>query len=477
MTHAFLQAVARAYVALAPTGQACAAFLSDFTADAPWIKGMSVVGPDNRISCSTQPAAVGLDVSDRDYIFQARRTWAFVLSEYLLQRVGGQPAIMATYAAQGNDEHAEAVLVAPVDLRWVEHFARLIEGRKGATAFLLDGRGRILAGIPEGGAMERQSTSDHPLIRAAMAATSGTMTAAGFDGIQRIYAFNELPGTDARILVGIDERDALGRIDRDISFAYIQLAVLGILAMIMARFFGERFFIEPIRALTRTAVNIGRGELAARPRRDRWTPEFAPLAAALADMAERLAARENDLRAANHHLEELALLDALSGLPNRRSFDMRIASTWLATDAKSPISLVMVDVDHFKLFNDTQGHLEGDNCLRLIGKTLETALRKNDFAARYGGEEFVMLLPGVGAVEAREIAERSRRAIEMRSIPHHAAPSGFVSVSVGVATLTPEEAVNEQALIEAADAALYEAKRRGRNTIAVWAQAPLAAAC
>ena len=196
----------------------------------------------------------------------------------------------------------------------------------------------------------------------------------------------------------------------------------------------------------------------------------------MTDMAKKLAERERDLRAANRHLEQLALIDSLSGLPNRRAFDIRLSSTWLAADPDFPISLVMMDVDHFKLFNDTQGHLEGDNCLRLIGGSIDTVLRQGDFAARYGGEEFTMLLPGIDAGEALEIAERVRRAIEVLMIPHQAAPLGTVSVSVGVATLTVGKASNEQQLIEAADAALYEAKRRGRNMVAVCEPSPLAKA-
>jgi diguanylate cyclase (GGDEF)-like protein len=302
------------------------------------------------------------------------------------------------------------------------------------------------------------------------------LRAAGLDGVHRIYGFSELPGTDTRIVVGINEREALGRIDRDISIAYFQLTMFGLLAMLLAWFGGERFIIAPIRALARTAASIGRGELKARPAREKWTVEFAPLADAMTDMAKKLAEREHDLRAANRHLEELALIDSLSGLPNRRSFDVRLASTWLAAEPSFPISMVMMDVDHFKLFNDTRGHLEGDNCLRMIGTSIEAIVREGDFAARYGGEEFVMLLPGVDAEQAFEIAERSRRTIEALRIPHQAAPSGIVSVSVGVATLTVVQAVNEQQLIEAADAALYEAKRRGRNTVAVWSEPTLAKA-
>jgi diguanylate cyclase (GGDEF)-like protein len=210
--------------------------------------------------------------------------------------------------------------------------------------------------------------------------------------------------------------------------------------------------------------------------RERWTMEFARLASALTDMAKKLAERESELRAANQRLEELALRDGLSGLPNRRSFDATLTATWRAAEAKSPISLLMMDVDHFKPFNDSQGHIEGDNCLRLISKTLEATLRRGDFAARYGGEEFVVLLPGADSAEAHDIAERARREIEALRIAHEAAPCGFVTLSVGIATFAPEDAASEQALIEAADAALYEAKRLGRNTVAAWVAPGLAAA-
>jgi diguanylate cyclase (GGDEF)-like protein len=334
----------------------------------------------------------------------------------------------------------------------------------------------VLSRLPGRGLTDGQGVPDNPLIRAVVAEPKGTLRAAGLDGVHRIYGFSALPGTGTRIVVGIDEREALGRIDRDISIAYFQLTMFGLLAMLLAWFGGERFIIAPIRALARTAASIGRGDLDARPAATRWSVEFAPLATAMTDMAKELADRERDLRAANRHLEELALIDGLSGLPNRRSFDARLSSTWLASEPSTSLSLVMMDVDHFKLFNDTQGHLEGDNCLRLIGKSLDAVVRPSDFAARYGGEEFVMLLPDVAAGEAFEIAERSRQVIEALRIPHEAAPAGIVTISVGVATLTVAQAGGEQHLIEAADAALYAAKRRGRNTVAVWGSPSLAKA-
>jgi diguanylate cyclase (GGDEF)-like protein len=460
-TRALLRLVGRAYGALA-SDQSCTALLSGFAADVPWIGGLSAIGPNDKIACSTRAASVGIDVSDRDYVRKARLSGDFVLSDYLIERADNQPAMIAAFPATATD----AIILATIELQWVERFADLIERRKGATAFLLGPRGTVLAQLPGRGMLAERDTPDHPLIHAALAETRGHLTVGGLDGVRGIFAFDTLPGTSTRVVVGIDEREALGRIDRDISITFFELALFGLLGMLLAWFCGERFILEPVRSLARTAASIGRGELEPRPTRDHWTMEFAPLATALTDMARKLAEREGELRAANHHLEELALRDGLSGLPNRRSFDARLAATWRAAELRSPISLLMMDVDHFKLFNDTNGHLEGDNCLRLIGKSLESVIRRADFAARYGGEEFVVLLPGADRAEAHEIAERARSEIEALHIAHEAAPSGFVTLSIGIATFTPEEAASEQALIEAADAALYEAKRRGRNRVA-----------
>ena len=130
---------------------------------------------------------------------------------------------------------------------------------------------------------------------------------------------------------------------------------------------------------------------------------------------------------------------------------------------------MMIDVDHFKLFNDNYGHLEGDECLRTIGETLAAAAsHKADFAARYGGEEFVLLLPDTHLAAALDIAEQLRAAVAALSIEHDFAPFGHVTISIGVASLTPTGAQGRQALIEAADAGLYAAKRNGRNQ--VWAE-------
>jgi diguanylate cyclase (GGDEF)-like protein len=157
----------------------------------------------------------------------------------------------------------------------------------------------------------------------------------------------------------------------------------------------------------------------------------------------------------------------LSGLANRRGFDERLAADWQRAGKRGrAVSLLMIDVDHFKLFNDRYGHVEGDVCLRRIGKLLrEAASVEGDMPARYGGEEFALLMPGADIDEALKRGERLRRAVEELKIAHAAAPSGQVTISVGVASLVPSASTDAEDLVEAADIALYAAKRRGRNAV------------
>jgi diguanylate cyclase (GGDEF)-like protein len=163
----------------------------------------------------------------------------------------------------------------------------------------------------------------------------------------------------------------------------------------------------------------------------------------------------------------IASIDMLSGLANRRGFQSRLEFEWMkAQQYGCELSLLMIDVDHFKLYNDTYGHPEGDACLTRLGETLSRiAAETLGFAARYGGEEFCLLLPDTRAELAREIGEEVRKLVEDLALPHRTSSHQYVTVSVGVASTMASEAHYPADLIEAADAALYAAKHRGRNTV------------
>jgi diguanylate cyclase (GGDEF)-like protein len=171
---------------------------------------------------------------------------------------------------------------------------------------------------------------------------------------------------------------------------------------------------------------------------------------------------------AHEQLDIIAHLDGLTGLANRRSFDEAIDREWRRARRDGlPLSVVMLDVDKFKSFNDHYGHLGGDDCLRRVAGELRRALlRPGDMAFRYGGEEFAMLLPNTSRAGAQAIAERTRLAVEALAIPHDRADRRIVTISLGVATAArPLDADSWMGLILAADDALYRAKDSGRNMV------------
>src|SRR5262245_5502994 len=388
-TRAVLQVVARAYLAFTQNGpktQAeCNAFVAAFKPDVPWMLSLSVISSDDRIICSTRSSAIGLNVADRDYIRNARTSWNFVLSDYLVNRATREPTVIAAQPTMMFDERTNAIIISSIDLQWIGRLAGKISQRPGALAFLLDGNGFVLAGLAGREDVIGRGQGDHPLVRTLLSNGGGTFTADGLDGVRRIFAVTRIPGTEARFVVGLDEREILSRVDREVGISYLQLALFGLIVLFAAWFGGEQLIVEPIRALSRMAARIGRGELNTHPGRGKWAAEFAPLAAALEEMASRLSEREEDLRSTNLQLEELASIDGLSGLANRRSFNARLMAEWQqAAKLKRPIGLLMIDVDHFKLFNDNYGHLAGDNCLRQVGEKITVAANGSaDFAARF----------------------------------------------------------------------------------------------
>jgi diguanylate cyclase (GGDEF)-like protein len=472
-----LQVMARAYVTMLARGETCNMYLKDLTASTPWLKGMAILGPDGRVKCAALSNVIGINMSDRPHYQEALKTRDFVLSKYLVGRASGTPSVIAVYPAQAIDPNVEAVMVASVDLQWISNLISSLGHRPGAAVLLIDGHGTVLSGDPQATKWIGQQIDDSELMRQIGEREEGTARARGLDGMRRIFGFVRVPESDSRLVVGLDELDVLQRVDREVLLAYLQLGFFGLFVLLIAWFGGERLIVDPIRSLVRTATRLGRGDLEARPDRKTWAKEFLPLAAALTDMAQKLADREKELRAANRHLEELASIDSLSGLANRRGFDARLAADWQrACRLKHAVALLMIDVDHFKQFNDRYGHVEGDVCLRRVGRLLKSVATDDDFPARYGGEEFALLLPGADLAKAAVVGERLRRTVEDLHIANASSPNGQVTVSVGVASFIPATGEAGGRLVEAADAALYDAKRRGRNTVVVHEAMALAAA-
>lgn len=185
-------------------------------------------------------------------------------------------------------------------------------------------------------------------------------------------------------------------------------------------------------------------------------------------MRQKLQITQLELQAANSELERLSLRDQLTGLGNRRHFDSNLAMQFaLSRRNKSPLSLIICDIDFFKNYNDSLGHPQGDVCLIEVAKVMREQLeRDSDLVCRYGGEEFVAILPDTPLQDARALAENIRRQVFETNITVGEAEARRVSLSLGVATYVGQYKT-EQDMLEAADAALYKAKHNGRNRVEI----------
>ncbi|MDH5716241.1 MAG: diguanylate cyclase [Spirochaetia bacterium] len=174
------------------------------------------------------------------------------------------------------------------------------------------------------------------------------------------------------------------------------------------------------------------------------------------------------LEEANKILLKNLQIDSLTGIANRRKFDLRIKTEWKRTGTcRNFLSLILIDIDYFKNFNDTYGHQKGDDCLILTARTIEACLtRKGDLAARYGGEEFAVIMPATPLEGAIQVGERIRKEVENLALPHERSRvSDVVTISLGICTVFPNNHLEYYDLIKKADEALYEAKEKGRNQI------------
>ncbi len=269
-------------------------------------------------------------------------------------------------------------------------------------------------------------------------------------------------------LIGRERQELIGRRCRDV----LALPVCGTADCGLRRLLDES---DPTPLLTDVEAKFGsRGTmsciLSAAPCRDPCG-DVLGLVEAFTDITARKEA-ESALQRANEELARLSRTDGLTGLANRRHFDEVLRAEWLRLRReKQHLSLLLTDVDFFKRYNDTYGHQPGDLCLSSVAQAIRRRVKRpGDVAARYGGEEFAVILPNTHPDGARYVAELIRGEVERLDLPHAASSvADHVTISIGVASLVPEDACSPDELIRRADEALYRAKEGGRNRTVVHA--------
>ena len=439
----------------------------------PWIHNLLITDGDGRVQCSTNNTLIGVDLGERPYLKKAAASHDIVFSDFLFAKATNRPAVIAAYPVSAISSDSQAFVLASVDLDWLSKMMSSLGGRPGISAVLVDSAGTVLATPPDQASMIGRSLDSIPLL-SAIAETAlksdqeeGSLSFTAADGSRRAITFARIADTGSRLIASIDEDRVTSAINRDIRTAYLQLLFVCLFVLLGALIAAEKLIIEPINMLATMAKRFGQGDWTARPLRNHLPAEFVPLARAINGMAAQLGQRERQLVAANDRLTVIASIDMLSGLANRRGFQSRLDFEWMkAQQYQCELWLLMIDVDHFKLYNDTYGHPEGDTCLTRLGEALSAVAADTlGFACRYGGEEFSLLLPNTGAARALDIGEMVRAAVLDLGLPHATSCHQAVTVSIGVASTKPNALQRPIDLIEAADAALYAAKHRGRNTV------------
>ncbi len=326
--------------------------------------------------------------------------------------------IFASKRLERSDGTFVGVALAPVLVRFFERtFANVDVGRNGNIT-LFNADGTILARKPSVFLGVRFSAAGFRLDGRGQESSGSYATSAAADGVAHLFAFRRLQRYPLVVRVGVAENeylaDWMADTQRKAVVLVVILVIVAVLAFSLNRQIGQR-------------------------------------------------------KRAEMRLAELALLDGLTGVANRRQFDEVLDREWRhAGRGEASIALLMVDVDHFKSYNDLYGHQRGDRALVQIAQAIAADLKRSgDSVARYGGEEFVVILRTADVASALTVAERIREAILSLHLVHSGATSGVLSVSIGLAAIAPRRGAPAAALVEAADAALYEAKRRGRNCVVV----------
>ncbi len=455
-------------------GRSCEILRASLPANLPWIRSIMLVSKEGVVQCSTLNIQVGLNLGDRDYFRKAQQTRDFVFSDYLFGKTNNRPIMMAAYPVSAINPEEDSVAVAGINLDWLSKIMANLGGRPGISALLIDSTGVVLAAPPDQASMIGRPLDNVPLLSAitykALSSNSdtGSISFTATDGSRRAISFARIPGTQSRLIVSVDEAKVTAAINREIRTAYLQLGIR--LPVRAARRADRRreAHHQSDRSHDRHGQAVRRGRLVG-PRRAQ--PSAVGVHAARPRL-QRDGRPAQPARARTRRHQRPPHRDGLDRhavgprqpprLPEPAGFRM---------DEGAAVSLRAVAADdRCRSLQALQRHLWPSG-----GRRLPDPDRRRRWPA---SPPTPWVLPAAMAARnsacccrtparsrALEIGETVRATVQGLGLPHITSSHCTVTVSVGVAATLPNDAQTPGDLIEAADAALYAAKHRGRNTV------------
>lgn len=409
-----------------------------------------------------------VSLKDRDYFIAAKQGEEYIY-DVVVSKSSGDPTIIFSAPVLSTNNEFQGVIFSAVYLSKVNHMlSQSLQGESGEIT-LINEEGYIVSHLSNNSDHESEqeilaTKLDTNILDEISTKDKGFFEYVNHQGREVFGTFISLYDGRYYLINEISKREVLQPHYQMITFMIIItiiIVIVGFVLMIPVSYQLLRPFFYLVKAINR--MKAGKYNTQLNPDKFQTSPfELQQMMEGFNEMATSI--QEN-----KKLLERISNTDGLTGIANRRLFEEQLEKECqYAIGYQKPISLVFIDIDYFKKYNDSFGHQKGDKCLIKIAHAIDNIIKSPDhLVARYGGEEFVIILPNTNSREATKIAEKVRKLVKNLQIQHSVSSEEYVTVSLGVATMMPSETMSKEILIQLADQALYEAKSDGRNRVIV----------